>query len=285
MYQTAFVAYKAADYARALSLLDSAEALKPDFADCLNLRGIILLRQSAYDKAEAAFARAVALDAGLWAAQFNLGEIPFRKKEFALARTRFEKLLSHTSRFKERSQWELVQYKALLCCLLTANEAEAQRKLDKLPATGGVTPAYQYAQAAMAFAKKDNAGAAKWLTIAQATYPASANSLFSDSLVTAGWAPALPAATVLALARQSAGAFEMRRDRPASAYLDTRLEALAAEPLPAPDGGILPMLPMLPRGEGPRLEFSLLPERRMTEAPEVPAPRAGLDGGGLLLLN
>ena len=262
LYQSAYAAYTSSDYPRALALLDSAEALRPDYADCLNLQGIICLRQSNFDKAEAAFARAVALDSTLWAAQFNLGEIPFRKHDFGAARERFEKLLSHTSRFKDKNQWELVQYKAFLCALLTGDEAGAQKKVARLPVNGGVTPAYQYAQAAVCLSKKDGAGANKWLTAAQANYSPSLNSMFADSLVTAGWAPALPAGAALALARQSQSAMNIQRDRPASAYLDTRLEAAAAEPLPQADGGILPMLPPTPGAVEGRSRSACCPTRR-----------------------
>lgn len=287
LYQSAYAAYAAADYPHSLQLLDSAETARPDFADGFNLRGIIYLRQGAYDKAEAAFSRAVALDANLWAAQFNLGEIPFREKSYAVARSRFEKLLAHTNRFKARNQWELVQYKAYLCTLLAGDATAAQKNLDRLPAKDGATPAYQYAQAALALSKKDNAGAARWLSTAQTSYNPTLNNLFSDSLGVAGWASALPARTALALAGQTSPAFDPRRSQ--TAYLDPRLEASVAEPLPAADGGILPMLP-----PGRRPGFRLLPESTTptirdyvpTEpAPTPAAPVSGLDNGGLLLLN
>lgn len=291
IYQQAYAAYTSGDLTQSLSLLDRAETIRPDFADCLNLRGIIYLRQEVYDKAETAFTRAVALDANLWAAQFNLGEIPFRQKNYALARARFEKLLSHTNRFKAGNQWELVQYKTFLCALLAGNDSDAQKNLARLPQKGGATPAFEYAQAALALSKKDGAGASKWLTIAQAGYPPALNNLFADSLALAGWSSALPGRTALTLAGGPAGSLDPRRAQ--AAYLDPRLEAAAAEPLPAADGGVLPMLP-----QGRRPAFSLLPE---TDAPSlrdqvpvyVPAapaptpavPVSGLDNGGLLLLH
>lgn len=285
LYQAAHAAYVAADYQQSLSLLDSAEALRPDFADGWNLRGIICMREGAYDKAEAAFARAVALDPNLWAAQFNLGEIPFREKNYAVANARFEKLLAHTNRFKARNQWELVQYKAYLCALLAGDGAAVQKNLDRLPQKDGATPAYQYAQAALALSKKDNAGAAKWLATAQSTYTPALNSLFSDSLGAAGWAAALPVRPALAFAGQPGATLDPRRTQ--TAYLDPRIEAAAAEPLPAADGGILPMLP-----PGRRPGFSVLPETTATSVyvPTTPAPTpavpvSGLDNGGLLLLN
>lgn len=287
LYQSAYAAYVAADYPQSLSLLDRAGAIRPDFADGLNLRGIICMKQGAYDQAEAAFSRAVALDANLWAAQFNLGEIPFRQKNYPVARARFDTLLAHTNRFKARNQWELVQYKTYLCTLLAGDTAGAQKNLDRLPQKDGATPAFQYAQAALALSKKDNAGAATWLAQAQAGYSVALNNLFSDSLGVAGWGSVLPARTAPALAGQTTGALDPRRQT--AYYLDPRLEAAAAEPLPAADGGILPMLPA-----GRRPEFSLLPESRAPSAqdyalPQTPTPPAapvsGLDNGGLLLLN
>jgi Tfp pilus assembly protein PilF len=276
-YQQAYAAYVAGDHARALSLLDQADKLKPDQADGLNLRGIVCMKQGAYDQAEAAFSRAVALDPNLWAAQFNLGEIPFRKKDFARARSRFERLLSQTNRFQEKNQWELVQYKVFLSCLLAGNEADAQKKFEKIPATGGVTPAYQYAQAAAAFAHKDAPGAARWLSQAQTAFPPAMNALFSGSLATAGWINPLPAAgDALTTNGEKTNA---RRYRPTAAYIDPRLESAVAEPLPAPDGDMLPMLP------------SPVPPGRAA-APPLPSPppaptqqNSGLDNGGLLLVH
>jgi Flp pilus assembly protein TadD len=283
LYQKAYAAYMGADYPRALALLDQAEPLKPDQPDNLNLRGIIHLRRGAYGEAETAFSRAVAFDPTLWAAQFNLAEIPFRLKEFPKARTRFERLLSQTSRFKNKNQWELVQYKAFLCCLLAGDEAAAQKKLEKLPPVDAATPAHLYAQAALAFSRKDSAGAAKSITAAQAAFSPALNNLFSESLVLAGWGTGpLPPASALSAADASAK-LDLRRNRPAPYYVDPRLEAAAAEPLPAPDGDMLPMLPPpLPASQAPASKASLKPA---PIPPPAPKPVSGLDGGGLLLLH
>ena len=177
---------------RLWGLLGQAELLRPDQPDSWNLRGVILLKQKAYDQAQAAFARAVALDPNLWAAQFNLAESLFQRKDYAHARASFERLLSQTDRYKEGNKWELVQYKAFMSSVLMGDSAAAGKKLAKLPAKGGATPAFLYAQAALSFSRKNPAQAQNSLAAAQASFPAAINDLFSDSLVQAGWQTPLP---------------------------------------------------------------------------------------------
>ncbi len=264
LFQQASTAYQGGDYAGSLHLLEQADALEPDQADAWNLRGVVLLKQKAYDKAEAAFARSVKIDPGLWAAQFNLAEVSFQKKNFARARSVFESLLAQTDRYKAGSKWELVLYKAFLCALLSGDEADARKKLAKLPATGGATPAFQYAQAALAFSHKDAAGANRILAGAQTAYTPALNGLFSPSLETAGWqTPAvnlLPGTQVASADPATAAAMNAAgltnpggnlalpggsspaaRQRPA-VVIDPRLVAAASDPLPsAPGRDVIPV--------------------------------------------
>ena len=250
-------AFQAGDYAGALRLLEQVEALKPDQADAWNLRGVVFLKQKAYDKAEAAFARAVTIDPTLWAAQFNLAETPFQKKDFARAKSVFEHLLAQTDRYKSAGRWELVLYKAFLCALLTGDEADARKKLAKLPATGGATPAFQYAQAALAFSRKDPAGANKILSGAQTAYASALNGMFTSSLETAGWqVPAMNPGSSLVVATtdpttaaamnaagitnpgnttSSAGGARGAPQHPV-VVIDPRMVAAASDPLPSSPG-------------------------------------------------
>ena len=193
-FQQAETAFQNGDLAGALKLLEQADALKPDQADAWNLRGVVLLKQRAYDRAEAAFGRAVSIDTSLWAAQFNLAETAFQKKDWARAQGRFDRLLAQTDRFKATNKWELVAYKSFLCALLAEGEAGARKELGRLPAAGGATPAGLYAQAALAFSRKDAAGAGRIVSGARTTYPAAVNELFTSSLETAGWQSPAPAA-------------------------------------------------------------------------------------------
>ena len=130
--QQAYTTFQAGDYTQALNLLAQADQLRPDQPDSWNLRGVILLKEKAYDKAQAAFARAIELDPDLWAAQFNLAEVAFQRRDYTRARAGFERLLTQTDRFKEASKWELVQYKAYVSCLLMGDDQAAAKKIAKL---------------------------------------------------------------------------------------------------------------------------------------------------------
>ena len=287
LYQEAFSAYQAGEYSQAQALIEKADRFKPDQPDGWNLRGMVYLKQNAFDKAEAAFARAVALDPKLWAAQFNLAEAPFQGKDYARARGRFEKLLEQTDRYKDAKKWELVQYKAFLSSLLMGDLGDANRKLTRLPASGGVTPAYLYAQAALAYSRKDPANARKTLAGAQITFSPVLNELFSNSLVEAGWeAPTPPPVVMTANAslpaspssgRESSGRESSGREfseSHAAITIDPQLEAAAAEPLPSPDSAARPVLSKLdPAPLRPALRTGAAPQLDPAPAPPRPARR------------
>ena len=305
LYQQAFTAYQAGEYSQAQAMIEKADTLKPDQPDGWNLRGMVYLKQNAFDKAEAAFTRAVALDPKLWAAQFNLAEAPFQGKDYARARDRFDKLLEQTDRFKDAKKWELVQYKAFLSCLLTGDLNDANRKLAKLPATGGATPAYLYAQAALAYNHKDQAAARKFLATAQTTFSSVLNDLFSNSLVEVGWETPAPPPVVMTANVPISGLTANREStshEPASResslsrtpiVIDPQLEAAAAEPLPSPDSAARPVAmkiepsslrPALRPGNVLPIEAPLpTPARKTVATSPTPAPEEKSDHRGLLL--
>ena len=309
MVQQALADYQAGDYPQALNLLEQADHLKPDQSDCWNLRGMIFLRQKAYDKAQAAFTRAVALDPDLWAAQFNLAETAFQQKDYARARKSFENLLAQTDRFKSGSRWELVEYKTFLCCLLQGNTAEANRRLAKLPATGGTTPAHLYAEAALAYQRRQAPAAEKLVTTAQTTFPTPVNALFADSLVREGWQAPPPSMTALAANNPPTTPGVMPNGLPPGVTLatdipgekshpyyevDPKVEAAAAEPLPLPDAGMHPivgkMTPALqsapasvPAKPGPKVPAAALIAVQAPPPAVEPTPDVELEHRGLLL--
>ena len=304
LFQQATTAYQGGDYAGALHLLEQADALKPDQADAWNLRGVVYLKQRAYDKAGAAFARSVEIDPTLWAAQFNLAEVAFQQKNYARARTVFDRLLAQTDRYKAGNKWELVLYKAFLSALLSGDEADARKKLAKLPATGGATPASLYAQAALAFNRKDAAGANKILAGAQTAYPPALNGLFSTSLETVGWQtptatplPGAPAVTLdpaTAAAMNAAGVTNPANltlpgasvrgaaQRPA-VLVDPRMVAATYDPLPS--GPMIPVAaPSVGKSRRPAKESPAvaLPSADSTQPAATPPP-SPFDHDGLLL--
>ena len=308
LVQQGFAAYQAGNYPQALNLLEQADRLKPDQADCWNLRGMVFLHQKAYDKAQNTFARAIALDPNLWAAQFNLAETSFQQKNYPRARKSFEDLLAQTDRFKNGSRWELVQYKAFLCCLLQGNVAEANRKLAKLPTTGGTTPAHLYAEAALAYQGKKAPAAQKLVAAAQTAFPAGVNEVFADSLVQEGWQTPPPVPSMLAVNVPPSAPGLLPNGLPAGVTLatdipggrdnhpyyvvDPKVEAAAAEPLPLPDAGVHPIVGKLAPAlltspsNAPKQEAKAAPAPliavQATTVPE-PTPDVELEHRGLLL--
>src|SRR3954447_12499856 len=69
MYSKAFREFDANNFAEALKQLDEIDARQPDVAESHNLRGVILMRQNIYDKAETALQEAVKIDPKFWNAR------------------------------------------------------------------------------------------------------------------------------------------------------------------------------------------------------------------------
>src|SRR5213083_2876906 len=118
MYDKAFRAFDANNFPEALKQLDAIDTRQPDLAESQNLRGVIMMRQGIYDKAEAALNEALRIDPKFWNARFNLAEIPFLRKDWAEARKRFEKLLSSGESDLAKEASQLIQYKILLTYLM-----------------------------------------------------------------------------------------------------------------------------------------------------------------------
>src|SRR5438132_2284656 len=95
-FEQAQQAYEQRDFANAAKLAEQADAAEPNQPSILNLRGEILLEQQKFEDAETFFKKALKVDPKFREAQFNLADVPFRKKEYAKARDRFESLLRQT---------------------------------------------------------------------------------------------------------------------------------------------------------------------------------------------
>ena len=136
--------------AAALKLVDEADQAVPNQAATINLRGEILRQQGQFDQAEAAFKKAAKLDPKLREAQYNLAQIPFKKKEYAKARDRFETLYKRTPGGDKNQAAELIKFKIYMTLLLEGKESRAHAMMDEFQFTGD-TPALYYAQAAWEF--------------------------------------------------------------------------------------------------------------------------------------
>ena len=186
MYSKAYREFDANNFSEALKQLDEIDARQPDVAESSNLRGVILMRQGMYDKAETALLEAVRIDPKFWNARFNLAEIPFLKKDWPEARDRFQKLLSANVSELEGDAAQLIQYKILLTYLLEGKENMVDSILAKFELSPD-TPAVHYANAAIAFQRNNTKDAKDWVTAAEKNFSPQLNKLFAESLYEVGW--------------------------------------------------------------------------------------------------
>src|SRR5437773_9410795 len=186
MYSKAFRAFDANDFSQALKELDAIDSRQPDLAASQNLRGVILMRQGIYDKAEAALVEAARIDPKFWNARFNLAEIPFLKKDWAEARKRFEQLLSSSGSDLASEAKQLIQYKILLTYLLEGKENMVDSILAKLELSSD-TPAVDYVKAAVALQHKNEKEGKDWIAVAEKNFSPQLNKLFVESFYETGW--------------------------------------------------------------------------------------------------
>ena len=179
-------AFEKRDLTGALKLLDEAEVADPNQPPYLNLRGEVLMEQKNFDQAEALFRKALKADPKFREAQFNLAQIPFKKKEYTKARDRLEALFAATPGGDKNQAAQLIKFKIFMTLLLEGKDSRAQKMMDQFQFTGD-TPALYYAQAAWEF-KHDNAGKANdWITSARKIYSLALNLVFADSFYDTGW--------------------------------------------------------------------------------------------------
>src|SRR5437763_9602831 len=186
MYNKAFREFDANNFPQALKELDAIDARQPDLAASQNLRGVILMRQGIYDKAEVALLEAARIDPKCWNARVHLAEIPFLKRDWAEARKRFEKLLSSSGSDLASEAKQLIQYKILLTYLLEGKENMVDSILAKLELSP-VTPAVDYVKAAVALQHKNEKEGKDWIAVAEKNFSPQLNKLFAESLYEAGW--------------------------------------------------------------------------------------------------
>jgi Flp pilus assembly protein TadD len=217
-FEQAQQALRQRDLAAALKLVDEADQADPNQGATINLRGEILMQQEQFDQSEAAFKKAAKLDPKLREAQYNLAQIPFKKKEYAKARDRFESLYKRTPGGDKNQAAELIKFKIYMTLLLEGKESRAHAMMDEFQFTGD-TPALYYAQAAWEFQHNNSEKAGDWTASANKIYSSALNSVFADAFYDVGWMQRPPAETM-----------------PAPAFDTAQAEGSpAVEPSPIPD--------------------------------------------------
>jgi Flp pilus assembly protein TadD len=187
-FEAAEQAFQQRDYTAAKKLVDEADATDANQPATLNLRGEILLAQKDFDGAENAFKQAAKVDPKFREAQYNLAQIPFKKKEYTKARDRFEALFNSTpSPGGDKNQAaQIIKFKIFLTLLLEGKDSRAQKMMEQFQFTGD-TPALYYAQAAWEFKHNNAAKANDWIVSAKKIYSPALNLVFADSFYDVGW--------------------------------------------------------------------------------------------------
>src|SRR5256885_5701811 len=185
-FEQAQQALRQRDFATARKLIDEADRAEPNQPATLNLQGEILMEQKEFEEAEAAFKKAAKLDPKFREAQYNLAQIPFKKKDYAKARERFEALYKQTPGGDKNQAAELIKFKIYMTLLLEGKESRAQAMMEQFQFTGD-TPALYYAQAAWEFKHSNPEKAADWTASAKKIYSPALNSVFADTFYDVGW--------------------------------------------------------------------------------------------------
>jgi tetratricopeptide (TPR) repeat protein len=187
-FEAAEQAFQQRDYTAAKKLIDEADAADPNQPATINLRGEILLAQKDFDGAENAFKQAAKIDPKFREAQYNLAQIPFKKKEYTKARDRFEALFNNTPApgGDKNQAAQIIKFKIFLTLLLEGKDSRAQKMMEQFQFTGD-TPALYYAQAAWEFKHNNTAKANDWIVSAKKIYSPALNLVFADSFYDVGW--------------------------------------------------------------------------------------------------
>jgi Flp pilus assembly protein TadD len=201
-FEQAQQAFRQRDFATALKLVDEADKADPNQPATLNLRGEILMQQGQFDDAETALKKAAKLDPKLRDAQYNLAQIPFKKKEYAKARDRFETLYKHIPGGDKNQAAELIKFKIYMTLLMEGKESRAHSMMEEFQFTGD-TPALYYAQAAWEYKHNNSQKAEDWTNSANKIYSPALNSVFADAFYDVGWLQRPEGSTAPAVALDS----------------------------------------------------------------------------------
>ncbi|MEY2484683.1 MAG: hypothetical protein QOH39_331 [Verrucomicrobiota bacterium] len=216
-FEQAQQAFQKRDLDTARKFIEEADGADPNQPTILTLRGEILMEQKDFDQAEAAFKKAAKIDPKYREAQYNLAQIPFKKKDYAKARERFEALFSQTPGGDKNQAAQMIKFRIFMTLLLEGKDSRAQKMMEQFQFTGD-TPALYYAQAAWEFKHNNPTKANDWIASARKIYSSSLNGVFADSFYDLGWlqtpdvgstpGPATEAAVVMSAQTEASPAIE-----------------------------------------------------------------------------
>lgn len=160
-----------------LEELDKAFKIFPDSPELYNLRGSCFVEMRAFDKALADFEKARSFGNENPSVDFNIAEVYFVTKEWKKSSDLFEKVLKQIPATNTALS-RLVEFKIMLCKKKQGLDAEVLILAEKYDFQDD-SPYYYYANAALAYEKKDLIKAEEWLAMA--------GRIFQDPNVIAPW--------------------------------------------------------------------------------------------------
>lgn len=167
------------DFDAALRKLLEAEKSDPGSAVVLNLLGAAYTKKKDYATARSYFEKSLAHQPSFFPPAFNLGELLFLEGRYPQALDAFSRLLAADP------DNELLQFKVVLCLMLADRDDEAEKLLRRMrfPGQG---PAWYYAQAAFQMNEGHRRQARELLTCAQVIFPKE-TSLYDETFDNLGW--------------------------------------------------------------------------------------------------
>ena len=160
-----------------LDEISDAEAIFSQSAELLNLRGSCYVEMRAFDKAMVALSEALKISPNNDSIQFNIGEVYFVTKEWQKAHDIFKEILPKIPT-NNISLSRFVEFKIFLCKLKLNQNDEITilaQKYDFLDDS----PYHYFAQATLAYEKKNIVEAEEWL--------GRASRIFQDPRIIAPW--------------------------------------------------------------------------------------------------
>ena len=206
--------------------------------------------QKQFDQAEGEFKKALKVDPKFREAQYNLAQIPFKQKDYAKARDRFEALFSKTPGADKNQAAQLLKYKIYLTLLLEGKESRAQKMMEQFQFTGD-TPALYYAQAAWEFKHNNPTKAQDWVDSARKIYSPALNVVFADAFYDLDWMQSPALATSPAPAAEAAVAMESAQTESSPAIEPSPIPGASVAKREATKGSIAEIAP------SPAIAFSI----------------------------
>lgn len=144
-----------------LDKLHEAEKIFSKSVHTYNLRGSCYVEMRIFDKAEIEFKKGLEISPNNLNVKFNVGECMFVSKRWQESHDKFQELLKLMPP-NEMQLSRLIEFKIFLCKKKLGMDNEALILADKYDYQDD-SPYYYYTKAALAFDKKDNVEAERWM--------------------------------------------------------------------------------------------------------------------------